>query len=409
MRARLLTSEQAARAEAERANRLKDEFLATISHELRTPLTAILGWTRMLRTGKLDETTSARALETIERNAKSQAQLIEDLLDVSRIISGQMRLDVQPVDLAPIIQAAADSMRPAADAKAIGLHVGLDPRTGPVSGDPTRLQQIVWNLLSNAIKFTPKGGRVEVRLERVNSYIEIKVSDTGIGIKPDFLPHVFDRFRQADSTLTRSQTGLGLGLAIVRHLAELHGSTISAYSAGEGQGASFTLKLPLMVDYDMERRLTEAPAREHPTNWSEAPFKCPPALDGLRVLIVDDAPDARQLLTTVLERCKAQVTAVASAVDALDALERLKPDILVSDIEMPGEDGYSFIREVRTKEYGRRERIPAAALTAHAGVADRLRALSAGFDIHMPKPVDPAELVTAIASLAFRVGKRSSS
>ncbi|HET9530731.1 MAG TPA: ATP-binding protein [Blastocatellia bacterium] len=400
---------KAAGEQAEEANRLKDEFLATVSHELRTPLNAMLGWTRMLRMGSLDEPTYERALETIERNAKSQAQLIEDLLDVSRIISGKMRLDVQPVELASIIRAALDSVRPAADAKSIRLNAALDPRAGPVLGDPTRIQQIVWNLLSNAIKFTPRDGQVQVRLERVNSHIEITVSDTGIGIKPDFLPSVFDRFRQADSTLTRRQPGLGLGLAIVRHLVELHGGSIHPYSAGEGQGATFTVKFPSMLVRDADRLPAEAREREHPADWPDLPFECPPALDGLRVLVVDDEPDARQLLATILGRCNAEVITVASAAAALAALERLEVDIVVSDIEMPVEDGYSFIRKVRERETRQNVRIAAAALTAHAGVAARMRALSAGYDIHVPKPVEPAELVAVIASLASRIGKRPGS
>jgi PAS domain S-box-containing protein len=400
---------KSAREQAEEANRLKDEFLATVSHELRTPLNAMLGWTRMLRMGTLDETTCERALETIERNAKSQAQLIEDLLDVSRIISGKMRLDVQPVELASVIRSAIDSVRPAADAKSIRLNAALDPRAGPVLGDPTRIQQIVWNLLSNAIKFTPGDGKVQVRLERVNSHIEITVSDTGIGIKPDFLPCVFDRFRQADSTLTRRQPGLGLGLAIVRHLVELHGGSIHPYSAGEGQGATFTVKLPLMLVRDADRFPAEARERKHPAAWPDLPFECPPALDGLRVLVVDDEPDARQLLATILRRCNADVITAASVADALGALERLEIDIVVSDIEMPGEDGYSFMRKVREREARQNVRIAAAALTAHAGVADRMRALSAGYDIHVPKPVEPAELVAVIASLASRIGKRPGS
>jgi PAS domain S-box-containing protein len=407
--AQLYEQTKAAREQAEQANRLKDEFLATVSHELRAPLNAILGWTRMLRTGNLDEQTYGRAFETIERNAKSQAQLVEDLLDVSRIISGKMRLDVQSVEMAPVIQATIDSVRPAADAKSIRLNATLDPRAGPVSGDPTRLQQIVWNLLSNAIKFTPKGGQVQVRLERINSHIELTVSDTGIGISPDFLPYVFDRFRQADSTLTRHQPGLGLGLAIVRHLVELHGGSIHPYSAGEGQGATFAVKFPLMILRDAEHLPPEPSDRKHPTDWPDLPFECPPALNGLRVLVVDDEPDARQLLTVILERCKAEVITVPSAADALDALERLGLDIVISDIEMPGEDGYSFIRKVRAKEESQKGRIAAAALTAHAGVADRMRALSAGFDMHVPKPVEPAELVAVIASLAGRIGKGSAS
>ena len=406
---RLYEQTKAAREQAEEASRLKDEFLATISHELRTPLNAMLGWSRMLRSGKLDERTNERAVETIERNAIAQAQLIEDLLDVSRIISGKMRLDVQPVDLAPSIQAAIESVRLAADAKAIRLIVVLDPRAGTVSGDPTRLQQIVWNLLSNAIKFTPKGGQVQVRLERVNSHLELAVTDTGMGIRPDFLPNVFDRFRQADGTTTRTHGGLGLGLAIARHLVELHGGNISAVSDGEGQGATFTVRFPLMSVSEIKAIPADLSSRKHPNAWEDMPFECPVALRGLRVLVVEDEPDGRRLLATILGRCHAEVLTVASAAEALDALERLSLDVLISDIEMPGEDGYSLIRKVRAKKDSLYRRIPAAALTAHAAVADRMRALSAGFDIHLPKPVEPAELVAVIASLASRVVQRSGS
>ncbi|MFN2578169.1 MAG: PAS domain-containing protein [Pyrinomonadaceae bacterium] len=404
-RERLLKLEQALRAEAEQSNRLKDEFLATVSHELRTPLNSMLGWTRLLREGKLDPPSHERALETIERNAKSQAQLIEDLLDVSRIIKGNMRLEVQSVDLIPVIETAINSVRPAAEAKTIELNVVLDPDAGPVSGDPTRLLQIVWNLLSNAIKFTPKFGRVQVRLARINSLIEITVSDTGVGISPEFLPFAFDRFRQADSKLTRSHPGLGLGLAIVRHLVDLHGGSINAYSAGEGHGASFTIQLPLLAVRDVELRPASVLEKKHPTAWPDVPIEYSTALNGLRVLVVEDESDSRQLMTTILERCNASVTAVASVAEALVALEQLTPDILVSDIQMPGEDGYSFIRKVRAREARQNGRIPAAALTAHAGVVDRMRALAAGFDIHVPKPVEPAELVAVIASLANRTRK----
>ena len=402
-REQLLLREQAARAEAEAANRAKDEFLATVSHELRTPLNAILGWARMLRTTRLNEATIARALETIERNAKAQAQLIEDLLDVSRIISGKLRLDVRSVDVVTLIEAAMDSVRPAADAKGIQLQAVLDPRAGPVSGDPDRLQQVVWNLLSNAIKFTLKEGRVQVRLERINSHIEITVSDTGKGINPDFLPFVFDRFRQADGTITRAYGGLGLGLAIVRHLVELHGGSVHAYSAGEGHGATFTVRLPVMIVRDLDRFPSEAKERRHPTAGYEAPFECPPELKGLRVLLVDDDADVPQLLTEVLSQCGAEVTAVTSAAEAIDMFQRMKPDILVSDIEMPGEDGYSLIRKVRAMEAESGGRIPYIALTAHARIQDRLRALSAGFDAHVAKPVEPAELVTVIASVVRRI------
>jgi PAS domain S-box-containing protein len=404
-REQMLIREQAARAEAESANRTKDEFLATVSHELRTPLNAILGWTRMLRTGRIDEDTMARALETIERNAKAQAQLIADLLDVSRITSGKLRLDVRSVDLVSLIEAAIDSVQPAADAKGIRLQAVLDPRAGPVSGDPNRLQQVVWNLLSNAIKFTPREGRVQVRLERINSHIEITVSDTGKGINADFLPYVFDRFRQADGTISRAYGGLGLGLAIVRHLIELHGGMVHAYSAGEGLGATFTVRLPLMIVRDSKRFPGEALERRHPSADDEAPFECPPVLNGLRVLVVDDEVDVPQLLSTVLRLCGAEVTAVASVAEAMAAIQQMQPDIVVSDIEMPHEDGYSLIRKLRALETERRGHVPAIALTAHARMEDRLRALSAGYDAHVAKPVEPAELVAVIASIVRRIGK----
>jgi signal transduction histidine kinase len=384
------------------ASRAKDEFLATLSHELRTPLNAILGWVRMLRTGKLDESTFDRGLETIERNSKSQAQLIEDLLEVSRIISGRLRLELRPVDLVSIINAAVDAVRPAVDAKEIRLQIMLDPKAGPVSGDPDRLQQVLWNLLSNAAKFTPRGGSVQIRLERVNSHVEITVSDTGAGIISDFLPFVFDRFRQADSSYTRKHGGLGLGLAIVRHLVELHGGSVHVYSAGEAEGATFTVKLPIMIIQDAYRFSTADSERKHSTASYRMPFECAPVLEGLRVLVVDDEPDARDLLMIVLGECQADVTAVSTAAEALEAIARLKPDVLVSDIEMPGEDGYSLMRKVRALEPEQGGRIPAIALTAHARIEDRLRALSAGYKAHVAKPVEPAELVAVIASLAGR-------
>jgi PAS domain S-box-containing protein len=387
--------------EAERANRLKDEFLATVSHELRTPLTAIIGWSAILRSNKLDARASADALETIERNAKAQSQLIEDLMDVSRIITGKLRLDVQTVNLASVVESAIASLKPAAEARSIRLQPVLDPRAGPVSGDPTRLQQVAWNLLSNAIKFTPKGGRVEVRLERIDSHVELTVSDTGIGIKPEFLPFVFDRFRQADGTTTRAYGGLGLGLAIVRHLVELHGGTARVDSRGEGQGTTFSLMLPLRA---ISRELGRE-ERRHPTAESAPPLECPPELDGLRVLVVDDEPDTRLMLKVMLEQCGAEVTTAASARKALEVIERVRPDVLVSDIGMPEEDGYALMRKVRALPAGRGGRLPAAALTAYAGAEDRKRALRAGFQVHIPKPVDPAELVAAVASLAGRTGK----
>ncbi|HZH32905.1 MAG TPA: PAS domain S-box protein [Pyrinomonadaceae bacterium] len=393
--------------EAQEVNRLKDEFLATLSHELRTPLTAVLGWTRLLGTGQLDEATHRRALETIERNAQSQVQLIDDILDVSRIIRGKLRLNVRPAELAPVIEAAVDSVRPAAEAKGIRLQVVLDPRAGPVSGDPDRLQQVVWNLLSNAIKFTPKDGRVQVLLTRVNSHLEFTVTDTGQGIERKFLPYVFDRFRQADPSTTRKHGGLGLGLAIVRHLVELHGGTVTAESEGAGQGTTFKVSLPLMIVHQPEFASNangdhDAPPAEHPTAGGRVALECPSELQGLRVLIVEDEADSREMLVIVLTQCGAQVRAVANAADALSQLEAWRPDVLISDIEMPGEDGYSLIRKVRSLPAERGGKIPAAALTAYARAEDRMRALLAGFQLHVPKPVEPAELAAVVASLAGR-------
>lgn len=399
-REQLLIREQASRAQAQEANRIKDEFLSTVSHELRTPLNAMLGWVQMLRSGKLNEAAVARALEVIERNARSQNQLIEDLLDVSRIISGKMRLNVRPIELAPIINGAIDSVRLAAEAKAIQLTCVLDPAGGLIAGDPDRLQQVVWNLLSNAIKFTPKGGYVTVQLERINSNVEVSVSDTGIGISPEFLPYVFERFRQAEGATTRSHGGLGLGLAIVRHLVELHGGTIHADSPGEGQGATFTVKFPLTA----VRMHPSSRAQISPNGFSEVAVDDCQKLDHLQVLVVDDEADARELLTTVLEQCGAKVTAVASVEEALKVIEWSKPDVLVSDIGMPEEDGYSLIGKVRARETQKGERIPAAALTAYARAEDRKRALLAGFQTHLPKPVEPAELIAVVASLAGRTG-----
>jgi len=386
--------------QAQEANRIKDEFLATVSHELRTPLNAMIGWIYLLHTGKLDEAAAARALETIRRNAYSQAQIVDDILDVSRIITGKLHLEARPVELHPVIEAALESVRPAAEAKAIQLQPLLDSRAGQVSGDPSRLQQVVWNLLSNAIKFTPRGGRVEVRLARVDSHLEIAVSDTGQGISPEFLPHVFERFRQADSSSTRAYGGLGLGLAIVRHLVELHGGTVHAESPGQGQGATFTVKLPLSPlrssDYGL-RNETAADAQS-------ATYNSPSAiLEGLRVLLVDDDANTLEILSAVLAECGAQLLTAASAAEALKSLPQWKPDILICDIGMPGEDGYSLISKVRAlaPEFG--GQLPAVALTAYARAEDRRRALQAGFQIHVPKPVEPAELVTVVASLTGRL------
>jgi PAS domain S-box-containing protein len=391
----LLLREQAARAEAESANRAKDEFLATVSHELRTPLNAILGWAHMLRSGKFEPEMEARAMETIERNAKAQAQLIEDILDVSRIVTGKLRLDVHPVDLAPVIEQAIEAVRPAAEAKSIRLQPVLDPRAGPISGDPNRIQQVVWNLLSNAVKFTPRDGRVQVRLERVNSHVEIIVSDTGQGISAEFLPHAFDRFRQADGTSTRRHGGLGLGLAIVRHLVEMHGGTVQAESPGEGLGATFTVKLPIIaVRQDMR-----ASRRAHPvvggTSLPESP-----SLTGLRIMIVDDEPDTREMLKILIERLGAKVWPCSSASEAFDVFRTWQPDVLVSDIEMPSEDGYELIHKLRQWESKRGRKTPAVALTAYASVEDRVRVLEAGYQIHVAKPVEPTELAVVIAALA---------
>ncbi len=400
-RAQLLVQEQKARAEAENLNRLKDEFLSTVSHELRTPLNAILGWSQILRAKRADAATMNRALETIERNARSQAQLIDDLLDVSRIITGKIRLNVRTVELLPVIEAAMDTVRPTTDTKNIQMQSVLDPAAGPVLGDSDRLQQIVWNLLSNASKFTPKRGRIQVCLQRINSHVEIVVTDTGQGISAEFLPYVFERFRQADSSITRSFGGLGLGLAIVRQLVELHGGTVHADSPGEGQGATFTVKLPLMA---VEPKAIE-PERVHPGVGGSVPFEYSPRLDKLRILIVDDDADVRDLLTYMLEVCGAEVMAAASADEAISALtESSTPiDILISDIGMPDEDGYALLRRVRALEPENGGGIPAIALTAYARTQDRRAALLAGFQSHVAKPVEAAELIAVIANLAGRI------
>lgn len=400
-----LRREQAARQQAEEASRLKDEFLAIVSHELRTPLNAILGWSGILRRKLDDPQTITQASETIERNARLQAQLIEDLLDISRIVTGRMRLDVQPVELPAVIQAALDAVRPAADAKDIRLQVVLDPRAGPVSGDPGRLQQVLWNILSNAVKFTPKGGKVQIHLERVNSHVEVTVSDTGQGIPPDFLPYVFDRFRQADSSFTRVQQGLGLGLAIVRQLVELHGGTVEAHSAGKGFGATFTVKLPISIKQEVVTRYRPASAEAKKPAVLPGAVECPPRLAGLRLLVVDDDRDARELLSAILNECGADVEVVPSATEGFERLKQWKPDVLISDIEMPYEDGYSLIGRVRALKDEEGGLTPAVALTAHVRGEDRMRALSSGFDSHVGKPMEPEELVTVIASLARRTRK----
>jgi signal transduction histidine kinase/ActR/RegA family two-component response regulator len=400
----LLMREQTIRAEAEAANRAKDEFLSVLSHELRTPLNAILGWSAMLRQRTLSQDKVLRALETIERNAKSQAQLIEDILDVSRIITGKLRLQVRRVNLVPVIESAIESVRLAAEAKSIRLQSVLDSEAGLLLGDANRLQQVVWNLLSNALKFTPKDGRVEIRLERVNSHAEITVSDTGPGISSDFLPFVFDRFRQHDSTTTRSYGGLGLGLAIVRQLVELHGGTVTVVSPGIGQGTTFTVTLPAMI-------IPQPPSDPEPLNSiveTKPRVEASPTLEGLQILVVDDEADALELLSTILQNNGAEVIAVASVKQALTIIETAtdrSPDVLVSDIGMPDEDGYSLIRKLRQLEAQRGGKLPAIALTAYAGSDDRRQALLAGFQMHLTKPVDAAELVAVVASLTGRTSR----
>jgi PAS domain S-box-containing protein len=386
--------------EAEESNRLKDEFLATVSHELRTPLTAILGWAHLLRTSNYKGDSALKAVETIERNARAQAQLIDDLLDVSRIITGKLRIDVLPVDPNSFIEAAIASVRPAAEAKGVRVLKIMDTGVVTVAGDPVRLQQVVWNLLSNAIKFTPRGGRVQVTLERVNSHIEIAVSDTGAGIPPEFLPHVFDRFRQADQRTTRQHGGLGLGLAIVRHLVELHGGTVHASSAGEGQGALFVVKLPVAPVYQSE---TEGHERVHPAARNMLPdYDCPERLDGVKILLVDDEPDTLELLKVGLSRCGAEATVARSAAEAFEQIQTGVPDLLISDIGMPGEDGYDLIRRIRKLPAESGGKVPAIALTAYARVEDRMQALRAGYQMHVPKPVEIAELVAVASSLIQR-------
>ena len=395
----LLESERDARAAAERLSALKDEFLANLSHELRTPLNAILGWAQMLRLGKQSEADTEKGLATIERNARVQVQLIEDLLDMSRILSGKVRLDVQALEPASVIEAAIDTVRPAASAKGIRIEVMLDSTAGPVLGDPNRLQQVLWNLLSNSIKFTPRGGKVQILLERVNSHIEISVSDTGSGIPFEFLPHVFDRFRQADGSTTRRHGGLGLGLSIAKHLVELHGGTIRAESPGTDRGSTFSLHLPVAVVH----RAKGGEARQHPSAPRSVAATFERAnLSGIKVLVVDDEPDARELVKWVLSDCGAEVWTAGSAAEALLLLDGELPHLLVSDIGMPDVDGLELLRRVRGLEAKRGGRIPAIALTAFARSEDRTRALRAGFLVHIAKPVEPSELVASVASVLGR-------
>ncbi len=393
-----LVGEQMARSEAQVANRMKDEFLATVSHELRTPLNAIIGWSHLLRSGRLDEATVAKAVETIDRNAKSQAQLIEDILDVSRMITGKLKLNNEPVDLAAVINAAIDSVQLAADGKEIQVAVTLDPSARHTIGDANRLQQVVWNLLANAIKFTPANGRIEVKVERAGRNAQLCVSDTGQGISPEFLPFIFDRFRQADGTNTRQHGGLGLGLSIVRQLVELHGGTIKAESRGNGKGAAFIIKLPLAPLHKGGSRRQRTVGGLATTTKKEN-VAALPQLEDVRVLLVDDDADTLQILSVMLEESKATVQIASSVREALEVLEWYTPHVLVSDLAMPDEDGYSLIDKLRKTETGN-GRIPAVALTSYVRVEDRTRALSAGFNMFVPKPVQPNELISAIASLA---------
>jgi len=387
--------EQVARLEAEAANKAKDEFLAVVSHELRTPLGAILIWTQLLRQESVDEATVARALGIIERSTKSLAQLLDDLLDVSRIVSGKIRLEPRAVDLPSVLQVAVEGAQPAAEQKGLRIEAALERPLIPVSGDPGRLQQVVGNLLSNAIKFTPSGGRIFVRLDRVGPQARIQVADTGMGIRPDFLPYIFEHFRQADTTSTRENRGLGLGLAIARHLVQLHGGAIEAESPGEGQGASFTITLPL-IEGAVAALLPEEAGPASTASLQRD------GLAGVRVLVVDDAKDAREALSMLLGQFGARVTAVGSVDEALAVLDRDPPHVLLSDIAMPEEDGYTLIRKVRARDAARGGRVPAAALTAYATPEDRTKALRAGYHDHLPKPVDPAVLIETVASLARR-------
>jgi signal transduction histidine kinase len=392
-RQELLESEQAARAAAEQAGRLKDEFLATLSHELRTPLNAILGWTHILRRSADKREMLTQAVDVIERNARIQTQLISDLLDISRITSGKLRLEVQRVDLPAVIDAALEAVRPAAEAKGVRVQTVIESLYVPLHGDPNRLQQVIWNLASNAVKFTPKGGRVQVVLARANSHVEIRVSDTGEGIAPEFLPHLFQRFTQADSSPAREHTGLGLGLALVKQLVEMHGGSVRAASDGVGKGATFVVDLPLAIMHAEE----QAP-RAHPRAYTVPPEIDDERLTGLRLLLVDDETDALEMTQRVLEDYGAEVVTVASADEGLALLAAESFDVLISDIGMPRKDGYQFIVDVRRRGL----RLPAAALTAFARSEDRTRALLSGYQAHVTKPVEPAELLATIVSLTGR-------
>lgn len=395
-RSRLLARER-------EASRLKDEFLATVSHELRTPLNAILGWSRMLASAVLDDQGSHRALQIIERNARAQAHLIEDLLDISRIMSGRLRLEFQSTDLAQVLEAAVDAVRPAAAAKGVHLEFGGLAAPERILGDPDRLQQVVWNLLANAVKFTPPGQRIAMEVTSASDHLTIVVADSGQGIAPEFLPHVFDSFRQADSTSTRQHGGLGLGLAIVRHLVELHGGSVSVASPGVGLGATFTVRLP-RPSADRLDRPSGSPSAGGPEPVLD---ETPPRIDGLRVFVLDDEPDTLSLLVMALEHYGAEVRAAQTVTGALQILATWRPDVIVSDIGLPGEDGYSFIGKVRVMRPRTGGVIPAIALTAYARPSDRVRALGSGFDMHLVKPIEPLDLISAILTLVRRPGASS--
>jgi PAS domain S-box-containing protein len=401
-RERLLRQEKAAREEAESAGRLKDEFLATISHELRTPLTSILGWARLFCSGQVPDYQVRQAMDVIAKNAQAQAQLIDDILDTSRIITGRLQLEVQPVEIERIFHAVVEVVRPSAELKGVDLNMVIDARREVVLGDAGRLRQAIWNLLSNAVKFSNEGGRVEARLARAGNQVEITVSDTGVGIDPQFMPHVFERFRQADGAHTRGHGGLGLGLATTRHIVEMHGGDVSASSPGKGQGATFKIRLPMIStappprtpSAERQRQVLDGP-RERGRKATEGRQR----LDGLRILIVEDNPDTLEMLRFIFDESGAEVIAAASAAEALDALERHSPDVLVSDIAMPGQDGYELIRQVRERGPEHGGRIPAIAVTAYASAEDRVRALSSGFQMHMAKPINPDEMIAVVASL----------
>jgi PAS domain S-box-containing protein len=398
-RERLMAREEAARRTAEEASRLKDDFLAMVSHELRNPLNSIVGWAGILRSGKLDEKTVARAVDAILRGAQAQDQIISDLLDISRIVNGRLRLDIRPMQLIEVLESAIDAVRPAAEAKQIQLQALLDPKAGPLAGDPDRLRQVFWNLLSNAVKFTSKNGRVQIVSQRIDSHVEVVVSDTGIGIEPELLPFVFDRFRQGNSSSNRQSSGLGLGLAIVRNLVELHGGTVRVESKGRGQGASFTVRLPTIIAFDARDE-----ERVHPAAEEITPAEAAPSLMNVKVLVVDDETGAREVASTILAHAEAEVRSAASAKEALQIMDQWQPDVLVADIGMPDVDGYEFIRQVRARSPQSGGAVPAAALTAYARIQDRLRVLAAGYQMHVPKPIQPTELVTVVASLAKRLG-----